>query len=212
LLAEFGEIVIHPTADVSDRARIGERTRIWDLARVREDAVIGEDCIVGRGAYIDAGVHIGDRVKIQNNALIYHGVRVGSGVFIGPAAVLTNDRFPRSVTVDGRLASAEDWTVSEIYLQDGCSIGAGAVVVAGCAIGGYATVGAGAVVTRSVPEHGLVVGNPARLMGWVCRCGHRLVDDQGRPSVADAAGTLVCPVDRLRFRVDGGECRPGDAT
>ncbi len=163
--------MIHPSADVAADARIGARTRIWDMARVREKAVIGDDCIVGRGAYIDFGVHIGDRVKIQNNALVYHGVSVASGVFIGPAAVLTNDRFPRSITADGALAGADDWTVSEIHLAEGCSVGAGAVVVAGCDVGRFATVGAGAVVTRSVPEHALVAGNPARLLGWVCACG-----------------------------------------
>ncbi len=199
--------MIHPSADVAADARIGARTRIWDMARVREKAVIGDDCIVGRGAYIDFGVHIGDRVKIQNNALVYHGVSVASGVFIGPAAVLTNDRFPRSITADGALAGADDWTVSEIHLAEGCSVGAGAVVVAGCDVGRFATVGAGAVVTRSVPEHALVAGNPARLLGWVCACGQRLVDDSGKPIGPLHAGTAHCPRDGIGFTVGDGACR-----
>ena len=119
---------------------------------------------------------IGDRVKIQNAALIYHGVTVDDGVFIGPNAILTNDRFPRSITAGGDLARGDDWVVSPIRLRTGASIGAGAVVVAGLDVGRFATVGAGAVVTRDVPDHALVVGNPARRLGWVCACGQRLLD------------------------------------
>lgn len=198
--------MIHPTADVSTGASIGERSKVWDLARVREGAVLGDDCIVGRGAYIDAGVHIGDRVKIQNDALVYHGTSVGSGVFIGPGAILTNDRYPRSVTVDGRLAGADDWEVAEIILADGCSIGAGAVVVAGCHVGRFATVGAGAVVTRSIPSHGIVVGNPARLLGWVCRCGRRLVDDLGSAIPAGFEGAARCASDGTTYTINNVEC------
>jgi UDP-2-acetamido-3-amino-2,3-dideoxy-glucuronate N-acetyltransferase len=200
--------LIHPDADVSADARVGERTRIWDLARIREGAVLGDDCIVGRGAYIDAGVRIGNRVKIQNNALIYHGVSIASGVFIGPAAVLTNDRFPRSITADGELATEDDWALSEIHLAEGCSIGAAAVVVAGCDIGRYATVGAGAVVTHPVADYALVVGNPARLLGWVCHCGRRLVDGEGVPAAADSDGQAHCPADGASFALHGGICRP----
>jgi acetyltransferase-like isoleucine patch superfamily enzyme len=197
---------IHPDAEVSPGVVIGERTRVWDRARVREGVVIGSDCIIGRGAYLDEGVRIGDRVKIQNNALVYHGVHVASGVFIGPAAILTNDRFPRSVTATGALASAEDWVVSDSFLEEGCSIGAGAVVVAGCTIGTFATVGAGAVVTRDVPGHCLVVGNPARALGWVCRCGQRLVDEHQRPVPGEHEGKVVCPRDGSVFVVSSNGC------
>ena len=198
--------MIHPDADVAPDARIGARTKVWDLARVREAAVIGSDCIVGRGAYVDAGVTVGDRVKIQNNALVYHGVDVASAVFIGPAAVLTNDRAPRSVTADGALASAEDWTVTSTKLHEGCSIGAAAVVVAGSDIGRYATVGAGAVVTRAVPDHALVVGNPARRLGWVCACGRRLTDESGAPVGAEHAGRATCTHDGSEYLITDDEC------
>ena len=123
--------MIHPSADVAADAQVGQRTSIWNRAQVREGAVVGDECVVGRDAYIDAGVRIGDRVKIQNGALVYHGVTVEDGVFIGPDAILTNDRFPRAITADGALATADDWTVDEIHLRHGCSIGAGAIVVAG---------------------------------------------------------------------------------
>jgi tetrahydrodipicolinate N-succinyltransferase len=132
--------------------------------------------VIGRDAFVDEGVAVGDRVKIQNGALVYHGVTVEDGVFIGPGAILTNDRYPRAITASGELARADDWTVSPIRLRAGCSIGAGAVVVAGITVGRFATVGAGAVVTRDVPDHALVAGNPARRLGWVCACGRRLVD------------------------------------
>ena len=198
--------MIHPSADIDADAQIGEQTMVWDQARVREGAVIGEDCIIGRGAYVDAGVHIGDRVKVQNNALVYHGVTVEDDVFIGPAAVLTNDRNPRAVTVDGALASADDWLVSHIRLSVGCSIGANAVVVAGCDIGAHALVGAGAVVTRSVPDYAVVVGNPARILGWVCECGRRLVSDDQRPTGPDHVGSAHCTIHGGDFEVNDSRC------
>jgi len=158
---------IHATADIEAGVSVGPRTSVWHRAHVRTGARIGSDCVIGGGVYIDAGVSIGDRVKIQNGALIYHGVTVADDVFIGPGAILTNDRFPRATRSDGALATADDWQVSPIALGRGCSIGAGAVVVAGCDVGPDALVGAGAVVTRTVPAHALVAGNPARRIGWV---------------------------------------------
>jgi UDP-2-acetamido-3-amino-2,3-dideoxy-glucuronate N-acetyltransferase len=203
--------VIHPSADVSADAVIGERTKIWNRAQVREGAVIGDDCIVGKDAYIDFGVHVGDRTKIQNGALVYHGVTVERGVFIGPGAILTNDRFPRSITPDGELAGADDWTVSTITLRYGCSVGAGAIVVAGNDIGRFATVGAGAVVTRSVPDHALVAGNPARRLGWVCACGQRLADANGAQFAPDGEGAATCPACGRAYTIGAGMCREAAA-
>jgi acetyltransferase-like isoleucine patch superfamily enzyme len=166
--------MIHPTADVSPAAQIGSGTRIWHQTQVRERAVIGRNCIVGKDVYIDFDVVIGDNVKIQNGALIYHGVTLEDGVFIGPQACLTNDRVPRAITPDGRLKTTTDWEVGPIRVCYGASIGAGAIVLPDVTIGRFAMVAAGAVVTRSVPDYGLVVGVPARLVGYVCPCGRRL--------------------------------------
>jgi len=169
---------IHPTADVSPQAEVGPRTRIWHGAQVRERARIGADCILGKGVYVDFDVVIGDRVKVQNRASIYHGVTLEDGVFVGPHACLTNDKLPRAVTSDGQLKRDEDWEAGRILVREGASIGAAAVLLPDVTIGRWALVGAGAVVTRDVPDHGLVVGNPARLIGYVCRCGHRLTSTQ----------------------------------
>lgn len=165
---------IHPTADVSDRAVVGPRTRIWHQAQVREGARIGARCIVGKGAYVDLDVTIGDNVKVQNGVYVYHGVTVEDGVFLGPGAILTNDKFPRAINPDGTLKSDADWEVSPTIIRRGASIGAGAVILPGVTVGEFAMVGAGAVVTGDVPAHGLVYGNPARLHGYVCRCGQRV--------------------------------------
>jgi UDP-2-acetamido-3-amino-2,3-dideoxy-glucuronate N-acetyltransferase len=188
---------IHATADLEADVSVGSGTTVWHHAQIRRGAHIGRDGVIGRDVFIDEAVTLGDRVKIQNGALIYHGVTAGNGVFIGPGAILTNDRYPRAVTSTGDLARAEDWQVTPIHLADGCSIGAGAVVVAGVNVGEYATVGAGAVVTRDVPSHALVVGSPARRIGWVCACGARLVDSNGEPAAAEpgrdrAHQELIC--------------------
>ena len=197
---------IHESADIEAGVSVGAGTSIWNRAQVRNGAQVGADCVIGRDAFIDEQVVIGDRVKIQNAALVYHGVTVEDGVFIGPNAILTNDRFPRAITADGRLARAEDWTVSPIRLRTGASIGAGAVVVAGNDVGRFATVGAGAVVTRSVPDHALVAGNPARRIGWVCACGNRLADAAGAPFAADASGDATCTGCGLAYGIDDGSC------
>jgi acetyltransferase-like isoleucine patch superfamily enzyme len=166
--------MIHPSADVSPDAQIGQRTRIWNEAQVREGARLGAECNIGKGVYIDRDVVIGDRVKVQNRASIYRGVTIEDGVLIGPHVAFTNDRYPRAVHPDGSVRTDDDWQPEATLVRAGASIGAGAVIIAGVTIGRWAMVGAGAVVTRDVPDQGLIIGNPAALMGWVCHCGHRL--------------------------------------
>jgi UDP-2-acetamido-3-amino-2,3-dideoxy-glucuronate N-acetyltransferase len=186
---------VHASAELEAGVSVGPRTCVWNRAVLRSGASLGAECIIGRDAFIDEGVRLGDRVKVQNGALVYHGVTVGNGVFIGPGAILTNDRYPRAVTATGELARADDWTVSPIELRDGCSIGAGAVVVAGTTVGRFATVGAGSVVTHDVPDYALVAGNPARRLGWVCACGARLTDSTGANAAPDPSpdASLACP-------------------
>lgn len=168
------DVTIHPTADVSDDAKIGRGTRIWHQVQVREGAVIGSECILGKGAYIDVNVRIGDRCKLQNSVFVFHGFNLEDGVFLGPGVMLLNDKNPRAINTDGSLKSDSDWTASEGVVRHGASVGGGAVVLPGVSIGRFALVGAGAVVTRAVPDHGIVVGSPARLKGFACVCGKQL--------------------------------------
>ncbi len=192
---------IHPTAQVSPQAEIGPGTRIWHHAQVREGARIGRNCILGKDVYVDFGVQIGDNVKIQNQALLYHGVTVEDGVFIGPQVCLTNDKRPRAITSDGRLKTDADWEVGTIRVRYGASLGARSVILPGVTIGRFALVGAGAVVTRDVPDHGLVVGNPARLVGYVCKCATRLVE-VGRE---EERVLMRCPTCGETYRFGGEE-------
>lgn len=162
---------IAATADVDPSATIGRGSAVWHLAQVREHAVLGEHCILGRGAYIGPGVRVGDRVKVQNYALVYEPAVLEDEVFVGPAAVLTNDLYPRSADVSGRLKRDGDWTAEGVTIRRGASVGARAVIVPGRTVGRYALVAAGAVVTRDVPDFALVAGVPARRVGWVGRAG-----------------------------------------
>jgi acetyltransferase-like isoleucine patch superfamily enzyme len=168
---------IHPTANVSKDATIGAGTRIWNQAQVRENVYIGSDCIIGKDVYIDFSVEIGDNVKIQNGSLIYHGITIESGVFVGPGVIFTNDKRPRAINPDGTLKGNDDWDVGVTRVCYGASIGAGAIILPNVTIGSFALVAAGAVVTRDVPPHALVVGNPARQAGYVCKCASKLMED-----------------------------------
>ena len=176
---------ILPSADVDERATLGVGSTIWHLAQVREHAQLGRGCIVGRGAYVGPGVIIGDHVKLQNYALVYEPARLEDGVFIGPAAVLTNDMYPRSTDTGGKVKRPDDWDAQGVVVREGASLGARVVVVAGCVIGRWALVAAGAVVTRDVADFALVAGVPARRIGWVGRAGVKLVPDE--------AGRWRCP-------------------
>jgi acetyltransferase-like isoleucine patch superfamily enzyme len=171
---------IAENAEVASTAKVGAGSKIWHLAQVREDAVLGRDCIVGRGAYVGTGVHIGDNCKIQNHALVYEPAALADGVFVGPAVVLTNDLYPRAVNPDGTLKSAPDWEAVGVTIGEGAALGARSVCVAPVRIGAWATVAAGAVVTQDVPDFGLVVGVPARRIGWVGKAGAPLRQEGAR--------------------------------
>jgi UDP-2-acetamido-3-amino-2,3-dideoxy-glucuronate N-acetyltransferase len=164
------DVFIHESANVSAQAEIGRGTKIWINSQVREDVTIGQDCIISKDTYIDKGVRIGNRVKIQNGVSVYQGVEIDDDAFVGPNVAFTNDLRPRSFN--------KEWKITPTFVGRGSSIGANATIVCGITIGKYAMVGAGSVVTRDVPPHGLVVGNPASLLAYVCRCGAR-VDREG---------------------------------
>jgi UDP-2-acetamido-3-amino-2,3-dideoxy-glucuronate N-acetyltransferase len=198
-------VLIHPTADVSPEAQIGKGTSVWHQAQIRERAHIGGDCVIGKGVYVDLGVHVGNRTKIQNYASIYHGVTIQDGVFIGPHVCFTNDKQPRAVNPEGSLKLDGDWTVSETLISRGAAIGAHSVIVCGITIGQWAMVGAGSVVTRDVPDYGLVWGNPARLQGFVCPCGERLqevANDHRRASMP-----MMCPKCGTRIEIPSTVCQ-----
>ena len=158
---------VHPTATLEDGASLGKGTKVWHYAHVRTGAVLGEDCVIGKSSFIDHSVHIGDRVKIQNLVSVYYGVTIDNDVFVGPHAVFTNDFRPRAQPADG-------WNVVKTHVHEGVSIGANSTIVCGHDLGKFCMIGAGSVVTKDVPEFALVYGNPAKVRGWVCKCGEKL--------------------------------------
>ena len=170
--------MIHPTAEVERGAQIGANTRVWHFAHIRAGAVVGDHCSIGYGVYVDRGTVLGDNVKLQNRVSIYRGVKLEDGVFVGPHASFTNDKYPRAITPDGAAMSDAGWAPAETLVRFGASIGAGVVILPGVTIGRWALVAAGAVVTRDVPDQGLVAGVPARLVGFACRCGRGLHEDE----------------------------------
>jgi len=183
-------VYVHPAA-ICESPHVGEGTRVWPFAHVLDGAIIGRCCNIGEQAYVEGGSRIGDRVVVKNQVMIWEGVTIEDEVFLGPGMIFTNDRFPRSRGLKeaaGRYADTEHW-LTETTVRRGASIGAGAIVLAGVTIGRYASVGAGAVVTRDVPDHRIVVGNPARQVGWACICGLSLNEH------------LCCPSCQRRFDI-----------
>lgn len=165
---------IHKSADVSKNAKIGSGTSIWNNVQVREEAQIGENCVLGKNVYIDKGVKIGKNCKIQNNVSIYHGVTIEDGVFLGPHVCFTNDKNPRAINPDGSIKSEDDWNISKSLVKGGAAIGANATILPAVTIGKWALVGAGAVVTKDVSDYGIVVGNPAKLIGYANEKGEKI--------------------------------------
>lgn len=177
----MAEVFVHPLG-VNESERVGAGSRIWAFAHVMRGATIGEHCNIGEGAFIEGGAVLGDYVTVKNGVCVWDRVTCESYVFLGPNAVLTNDPFPRSHP--DYKGHPEKWRPT--VLREGATVGANATIVCGVTAGSWCYVGAGAVVTRDVPAHALVAGNPARRIGWVCRCAHRLDDDLTCPSCGRA--------------------------
>ena len=189
--ASFGESGVHPSVQIHESAyvdapcEIAAGTRIWHFSHIMRDCRVGRDCVIGQNVMIGSNVVVGNRCKIQNNVSLYDGVILEDGVFCGPSCVFTNVDNPRAEV------ERKDEFRSTL-VRHGATIGANATIVCGHEIGAYAFIGAGAVVTRDVPAHALMVGVPARRIGWMSRAGARLGDD------------LVCPIDGTRYRLTAG--------
>jgi UDP-2-acetamido-3-amino-2,3-dideoxy-glucuronate N-acetyltransferase len=178
---------VHPQAIV-DTGDIGPRTRIWAFSHVLKGARLGRECNVGEGCFIESGVVVGDGVVIKNGVSLWEGVRIEDHAFLGPNCVFTNDRLPRSKAYK---------RPAPTLVCEGASIGANATVICGIQIGRYALIGAGAVVTRSVPDYAVVVGNPGRVHGFICRCGEKLQFAKG----GEAACSCGLAYERRRHNV-----------
>ena len=191
-----------PGADVDSRAHLGQAASVWHLAQIREGAEIGVGCIIGRSAYIGPGVRLGQRCKVQNHALVFGPAWLDDGVFVGPAAVFTNDRYPRAITPEGSIKSAEDWKPAGVTVCYGASIGAGAVCVAPVTVGRWAVVAAGSVVVADVPDFALVGGVPARFLRWVGPAGVALeAANDGRFRCPQTGAAYIQSGDTLREEI-----------
>jgi len=160
----------HDRALVHEGARIGEGTRVWANANILDGAVVGAQCNICDGCYIERGAVIGDHVTLKNGVAVFDGITLQDDVFVGAGAAFINDRNPRSNRSDA-------WVLEKTLVQKGATIGANATVMCGVTIGKYAVIGAGCVVIKNVPDHTIVIGNPARPTGYACRCGRTLNDE-----------------------------------
>jgi len=183
-------VYIHPSAYIDEPCQIGEGTKIWHFCHIMANAAIGKNCILGQNVHIASNVTIGNNVKIQNNVSVYTGVVLEDDVFCGPSCVFTNVINPRS-QVDRH---AE---YMHTIVKRGATIGANATIICGITIGQYAFIGAGSVVRHDVPDYALMVGNPARQIGWMGRYGYRL----GKP---DEQGHLICPQSNWKYQLENG--------
>jgi len=191
-VTELPGVTIHESAYVDAPAEIGPGTAVWHFCHIQPGARIGRDCVLGQNVNVGPGVVVGDRVRIQNNVSLYAGCEVEDDVFLGPSCVTTNVPNPRAA-----VSRYGDYTPTRF--RRGATVGANATIVCGVTLGRHCFVGAGSVVTRDVADYALVVGNPARRMGWMSRHGLRLQ--------FGADGTAVCPRSGLRYQLEEGAVR-----
>ena len=182
----------HETAAIDQDCLIGEGTKIWHFSHIMSNCKIGKNCNIGQNVVISPNVELGENCKIQNNVSLYTGVRCEDDVFLGPSCVFTNVINPRS-------AVNRKSEYKETVIKKGASIGANATIVCGHDIGEYAFVGAGAVITKTIPAYALVVGNPARQIGWVSEYGHRLEFDE--------KGIAICPETKQEYKLENNQVK-----
>lgn len=179
----------HESAIIDEPVNIGEGTKIWHFSHVMQGVVMGKNCNLGQNVFVGANVRLGNNVKVQNNVSLYEGIVCEDDVFLGPSMVFTNIRNPRSAVV-------RKGQYTETWLERGVSVGANATIVCGIRLGAFCFVGAGSVVTKTVPPYALVVGNPARQIGWMSEYGHRLE--------FDPQGLAICPESGQRYQLSDG--------
>ena len=185
----MSNIYVDNTAIIDNGVILGEGTKIWHFVHIMRDTTIGKNCIIADYVSVGRLVKIGDRVKIENQATIFEGVTIEDSVFIGPHVTFTNDLYPRSLN--------KDWKIIPTLVKQGSSIGAGAVIVCGVTIGEYAMIGAGSIVTNNIPSHALAYGNPAKIRGFVCKCGRKIELEKETKSLV----YLFCPVCKEKIKI-----------
>ena len=185
---------IHPLAVVDEGVKIGDGTRIWHFTHVQSGAIIGRNCTLGQNVNVGNNVVIGNFVKIQNNVSVYEGVTLEDYTFCGPSMVFTNVPVPR-----GKYPQVGPAFYKPTLAKEGASLGANSTIICGHTIGRYAFVGAGAVVTKDIPDYALVVGNPARIVGWMSEAGEKLKFDK--------AGLAICPRSGRKYQLIDGRVR-----
>lgn len=204
-MAANEDVRIHPTAIIEAGVQLGRGTSVWDNVHIRRDSQLGEECIVGEKTHIAYEVRIGNRVKINAMVYVCYGVTIEDGVMISAGTIFTNDVFPRATTPDlSQLRSSDpDEETRETLIGAGATIGAGCTIGSNLRIGRFAMVGMGSVVTRSVPDFHLVIGNPARSVGAVCRCGHPIARWQAGETPSD--GDVACQKCESLYRIEAGQ-------
>ncbi|MCJ7721920.1 N-acetyltransferase [Candidatus Bathyarchaeota archaeon] len=185
----MSKVTVPHTSVVDKSAVIGKGTRVWNFVHIRENAEIGKKCVLADYVYVGRGVKVGNNVKLENRATVYEGVTIEDKVFVGPHVTFTNDFIPRSFNTD--------WKILPTLVQEGASIGAGTVIVCGTTIGEYALIGAGSVVTDDIPSNALAYGNPARVRGFVCRCGRKIETQEKNEKTV----LMVCPCCKERYMI-----------
>lgn len=193
-MLERPNVYVHPSSYVDEPCEIGEGTKIWHFSHVMKEARIGRECSIGQNVLVARGVQIGDHCKIQNNVSVYEGVTLEDYVFCGPSMVFTNVINPRS-----EIVRKSEYRATRV--GRGATLGANSTIMCGHDIGAYAFIGAGAVVTKDVPAYALMLGSPARRVGWMCRCGIRL---------PDGGGELNCMTCGAAYREAGGRLEPAE--